>query len=130
MYPSFPGLSRCSGVKSKFLIVNKKHSSPRDLFYFNALVVKVANGLEFIPKDELEICHRNFNPPRRGGLPRFGTPRGIIWIKVARERSIHFWSFLFPQKASSFDLLFYTVSILHIISQHLSLNGRLEWGVA
>ena len=39
-----------------------------------------ADGLGFILKDDPETCHRNFDPPRRGWLSRFGTPRGIIWI--------------------------------------------------
>ena len=38
-----------------------------------------ADGLEYIPKDGPETCHRNFYPPRRGWLPSFGTPRSIIW---------------------------------------------------
>ena len=44
----------------------------------------IADGLGFIPKDDSEICHRNCHPPRRGWLPRFGTPRDIIWMGTWR----------------------------------------------
>ena len=40
----------------------------------------IADGLGFIPKDDLETCHRNFDQPRSGWLLRFGTPRGTIWM--------------------------------------------------
>ena len=35
----------------------------------------VADGLGFIPKDDPVTCHRNFDLPRRGWLPRFGLGR-------------------------------------------------------
>ena len=38
----------------------------------------IADGLGFIPKDDPETFHRNFDPLRRGWLPHFGTPRDII----------------------------------------------------
>ena len=31
----------------------------------------IADSLGFIPKDNPETCHRNFDPPQRGWLPRF-----------------------------------------------------------
>ena len=38
-------------------------------------------------------CHRNFDPPRREWLPRFGTPRGIIdmrtWWTLHPRRILH-----------------------------------------
>ena len=33
----------------------------------------IADGLGFIPEGDQETCHHNFDPPRRGWLPRFGT---------------------------------------------------------
>ena len=51
-------------------------------------------GLE--PRSELlqpgqagpETCHHNFDLPRRGWFPRFGTPRGIIWKGIWRTLQI------------------------------------------
>ena len=40
----------------------------------------IADDLGLIPEDDLETCHRNFDPPRRKWHPRFGTPRGTIWM--------------------------------------------------
>ena len=37
-----------------------------------------------MPEDDPEICHHNFDLPRRGWFPRFGTPRGIIWTGTWR----------------------------------------------
>ena len=44
----------------------------------------IADGLGFIPKDAPETYHHNFDQPRRGWLPRFGTPRSIIWMGTWR----------------------------------------------
>ena len=44
----------------------------------------VSDGLGFIPKNGPETCHHNFDLPRRGWLPRFGTPRGIIRMGIGR----------------------------------------------
>ena len=44
----------------------------------------IADGRGFIPKDDPETCYRNFDPPRRGWLPNFGTPTGIIWVGTWR----------------------------------------------
>ena len=44
----------------------------------------IADGLGFIPKDHPETCHRNFDPTRRRWLPRFDTPRDIIWMGTWR----------------------------------------------
>ena len=44
----------------------------------------IADDLGFIPKDDPETCHHNFNLSRRGWLPHFGNPRGIIWIGTWR----------------------------------------------
>ena len=49
----------------------------------------IADGLGFIPKDDPDTCHRNFDQPQRGCLPCFGTSRGIIWIGT--------WRTLHPQ---------------------------------
>ena len=53
----------------------------------------IADGLGLIPKDDPEICHRNFDPSRRGWLSRFGTPRGIIrmvtWRTLHLRRILH-----------------------------------------
>ena len=38
----------------------------------------IADGLGFSQKDDPETCHHNFDPPRRGWRPGFGTPKGII----------------------------------------------------
>ena len=38
----------------------------------------ITDGLGLILKDGPETCHHNFDLPRRGWLPCFGTPRGII----------------------------------------------------
>ena len=47
-------------------------------------VVAIADGLEFIPKDDPETCLRNFDQQRRGWLPRFCALRGIIWMGTWR----------------------------------------------
>ena len=44
----------------------------------------IADGLGLIPMDGPETCHHTFDLPRRGWLPRFGTPRGIIWMGTWR----------------------------------------------
>ena len=49
----------------------------------------VADGLGLIPKDGPETCHHNFDLPRWGWLPHFGTPRGIIWMGT--------WRTLYPR---------------------------------
>ena len=53
----------------------------------------LADGRGFIPKDDQDTGHRNFDPPRRGWLPRFGTPRGLIWMvswrKLYSRRILH-----------------------------------------
>ena len=38
----------------------------------------IADGLGLYSKNVPRICHHNFDLPRRGWLPRFGNPRGII----------------------------------------------------
>ena len=38
----------------------------------------IACGLGFIPKDDLEACHRKFDPPRRAWLTRFVTLRALF----------------------------------------------------
>ena len=40
----------------------------------------IADNLLPIPKNGPESCYRNFHPPRREWLTRFGTPRGIIFV--------------------------------------------------
>ena len=40
-----------------------------------ATLVGYSDGLGLVPKDDPETCHCNFDPPQRGWLPRFGTPR-------------------------------------------------------
>ena len=42
----------------------------------------IADGLGFIPKDDPETFHRNFDPPRRGLLPRYGTPQNIMIFRL------------------------------------------------
>ena len=44
----------------------------------------IADSQGFIPKDDPETWYRNFGPPWRGWLPRFGTPKGIIWMRTWR----------------------------------------------
>ena len=34
----------------------------------------ITDGLGVIPKDDLETCHHNFDPPRRGWLPALVLP--------------------------------------------------------
>ena len=46
------------------------------------MLVAIADCRGFIRKDDPDTCHRNFE--WRGWLPRFGTPRGIIWIGTRR----------------------------------------------
>ena len=38
----------------------------------------IADGLGFIPMDDPETFHRNFDPSRKGWIPHFGPIRGII----------------------------------------------------
>ena len=52
-----------------------------------------------IPKNDPETCHRNFDPPQRGWLLRFGTPRGIIWMGT--WITIHPWRILHASGAIS-----------------------------
>ena len=49
--------------------------------------LELLSSLGLIPKDGPETCHHNFDLPRMGLLPRFGTPRGIIWMGT--WRSLH-----------------------------------------
>ena len=37
-----------------------------------------------------DACHRNFDPPQRGWLPRYGIPRDIIWMGT--------WWTLYPRR--------------------------------
>ena len=48
----------------------------------------IADGLGFIPKDDLETCHRNFYPTRRGWLPALVSPEVY---KISRKKYIHFF---------------------------------------
>ena len=48
----------------------------------------IADGLGLIPKDGPQICHHNFDPSRKGWLPRFGTPRGTVDSKIIRALAI------------------------------------------
>ena len=55
--------------------------------YFDLLEVQIGilpTVWESFPKDEPETCYRNFDPPWREWLPRFDTPRGIIWMGTWR----------------------------------------------
>ena len=47
----------------------------------------IANGLGFIPTDDPETCHRNYDPPRREWLSRYGAPRCII--RMGTWRTLH-----------------------------------------
>ena len=44
----------------------------------------IADSLGFIPEDDPKTCNHNFDPPWRGWLSRFGTPRDIIWMGTCR----------------------------------------------
>ena len=53
----------------------------------------IADGLGLIPNNGPEICHHTFDPPRRGWLPRFRTPRDIfrmgIWRTLQSQQILH-----------------------------------------
>ena len=67
--------SKIFTVLGRFRIGARIHIRPWVHSWLNRAV-----GLGFIPKDDSETCHHNFDPPRRGWLPCFGIPIGIIWI--------------------------------------------------
>ena len=49
----------------------------------------IADGLGFIPEGDQETCHHNFDPPRRGWLPHFGTPEVQIEWELGACSKIH-----------------------------------------
>ena len=59
----------------------------------------IADDLTFVSKDGQKTCNHNFDLPRRGWLPHFGTPRGIIWMRT--WRTLHPWRILHAPDAIS-----------------------------
>ena len=69
----------------------------------------IAVDLRRISKDDLETCHHNFDPPRRVCLPRFGTPRGIIWMGT--WRTLHSEEFYMHHVPLAYILVFHQASL-------------------
>ena len=47
--------------------------------------VTIADDQRLILKDDLETCHHNFDPPRRGWLPALVPPRSIILVENLKD---------------------------------------------
>ena len=55
----------------------------------------IANALEFIPEYNAETCHYNFDPPRRGWLPRL-----YLWVFCVETNQTQMKPYLLGQKVS------------------------------
>ena len=66
-------------------------------------------GLGLIPKNDPETCRYNFNLSWRGWFPRFGTPRGIIWMGT--WRTLHSEEFYMHHVPLAYILVFHQASL-------------------
>ena len=79
----------CSSFQRCMCNIEKNKATTEKYIYNNSVPVCRKN----IPKDDSETCNHNFNPPRRGWLSRFGTPRGIISMETCK--TLHSWRILY-----------------------------------